>query len=82
MIIVKDLKKNYRKKCALKGVSFSVSQGVTGVLGPNGSGKTTLFRIWRESSDNRAGRFIFGIKTAWRYRRKIFVSGTFHRRSD
>ena len=65
MIIVKDLKKNYRKKCALKGVSFSVSQGVTGVLGPNGS-----------------GRFIFGIKTAWRYRRKIFVSGTFHRRSD
>lgn len=45
MIIVKELRKNYRKKCALKGVSFSVSQGVTGVLGPNGSGKTTLFRI-------------------------------------
>lgn len=45
MIIVKDLKKNYRKKCALKEVSFSVSKGVIGVLGPNGSGKTTLFRI-------------------------------------
>ena len=30
---------------ALSDVSFNISQGVTGILGPNGSGKTTLLRI-------------------------------------
>lgn len=59
MIIVKDLKKNYRKKCALKGVSFSVSQGVTGVLGPNGSGKTTLFRILAGILGQSGGEIFF-----------------------
>lgn len=44
-ILVEDLKKNYRDKEALKGVSLSAGRGtVTALLGPNGAGKTTLVR--------------------------------------
>ena len=42
---VKSLKKNYGEKEALKGVSFTLTNGVYGLLGPNGSGKSTLMNI-------------------------------------
>jgi ABC-2 type transport system ATP-binding protein len=43
---VVDLKKNYGRLQALKGVSFSVEEGeLFGLLGPNGAGKTTLISI-------------------------------------
>lgn len=43
---VDNLRKNYGKVQALRGVSFSVPKGsVFGILGPNGSGKTTLLGI-------------------------------------
>jgi ABC-2 type transport system ATP-binding protein len=56
-IIVKDLKKVFRKRSgfmkskvteqwALKGISFTVKDRETyGILGPNGSGKSTLVRV-------------------------------------
>ena len=38
------LNKSFRKKQAVKDVSFSMAQGeVVGLLGPNGAGKTTSF---------------------------------------
>ena len=37
--------KSYRKKEALKSVSFKLEQGVYGLLGENGAGKSTLMRI-------------------------------------
>lgn len=41
---VDNLHKYFRKKHAVKGVSFSMEQGeVVGLLGPNGAGKTTSF---------------------------------------
>ncbi len=40
------LKKSYRKKKILKGVSLSVKKGeIVGLLGPNGAGKTTTFSL-------------------------------------
>ena len=42
----KDLRKNYGKKAALKGISFELESGqIVGLLGPNGSGKTTIIKI-------------------------------------
>ena len=46
VIRIEDLRHNYGKREALKGISFDVRPGeIFGLLGPNGSGKTTLFRI-------------------------------------
>lgn len=46
IIDVKDVKKNFGKFQALKGVSLQVQRGtILGLLGPNGAGKTTLVRI-------------------------------------
>jgi branched-chain amino acid transport system ATP-binding protein len=43
MLEIDDLRVNYGRTPALKGVSVSVTEGeVVGVVGPNGAGKTTL----------------------------------------
>ncbi|MBX7232077.1 MAG: ABC transporter ATP-binding protein [Bdellovibrionales bacterium] len=43
---VNDLKKDYGKNQAVKGVTFSVKPGeVFGLLGPNGAGKTSIISI-------------------------------------
>ncbi len=39
-----DVKKSYRKRMVVKGVSLAVGRGeLVGLLGPNGAGKTTVF---------------------------------------
>src|ERR1700760_3191036 len=46
ILVVKDLKKNYDKKQAVKGISFEVKKGeIFGILGPNGAGKTTTLEM-------------------------------------
>lgn len=46
IIKVQNIRKNYGKLEALKGISFEVEEGeIFGLIGPDGAGKTTLFRI-------------------------------------
>ncbi len=46
IIEVKNLKKEYGKVKAVRGVSFAVEEGeVFGILGPNGAGKTTTLEM-------------------------------------
>jgi ABC-2 type transport system ATP-binding protein len=46
MIEVTNLRKTYRDRVAIDGISFRVDKGeILGFLGPNGAGKTTTMRI-------------------------------------
>lgn len=46
VIVVKDLKKSYKKLEVLKGLNLNVEKGkILAILGPNGAGKTTTVRI-------------------------------------
>jgi ABC-type multidrug transport system ATPase subunit len=45
-LIVNNVSKSYKRKSALKDISFEVEKGeLFGVIGPDGAGKSTLFRI-------------------------------------
>jgi ABC-2 type transport system ATP-binding protein len=46
ILSLENIRKDYGRVQALKGVSFNVPKGtVFGILGPNGSGKTTMLGI-------------------------------------
>ncbi|TQQ85818.1 ABC transporter ATP-binding protein [Peptacetobacter hominis] len=46
IIEIKNLKKSYGNKEALKGIDINIPRGkIVGLLGPNGSGKSTLIKI-------------------------------------
>ena len=50
--------KNYGKKRALRGVSFTLREGIYGLLGPNGAGKSTLLNILTGNLSATSGRVL------------------------
>jgi ABC-2 type transport system ATP-binding protein len=59
IISVKDLKKNYGKFEAVKGISFDVFEGeIFGLLGPNGAGKSTTLEIIETLREKTSGKII------------------------
>ena len=46
LLRAKDLTKHYKDVVALDGVSFGISEGITGLLGENGAGKSTAIKIF------------------------------------
>jgi len=45
LIELNDIQKSYKNMMALRGVSLTMSDGITGLLGPNGAGKSTLIKV-------------------------------------
>lgn len=45
LLAVENLTKRYGKVIALDGVSFTITDGITGMLGENGAGKSTAIKI-------------------------------------
>jgi ABC-2 type transport system ATP-binding protein len=45
ILSIKNITKQYDTKIAVNSISFELTQGIYGLLGPNGSGKTSLIRI-------------------------------------
>ena len=46
LLEAKNLAKRYKNVTALDGVSFTISDGITGILGENGAGKSTAIKIF------------------------------------
>ncbi len=58
-LIAKGLKKSFKSRHVVKGISFEVKQGdVVGLLGPNGAGKTTSFYMITGVIQPDAGQII------------------------
>jgi ABC-2 type transport system ATP-binding protein len=69
---VRDVKKKYPGKWALRGVTFGARRGaVLGVLGENGAGKSTLFRIIASVTRPTSGSVAVGGLPAGLETRKI-----------
>lgn len=61
MIEVKDLKKAYEGREALKGINFTIKTGeFYGLLGPNGAGKTTAVSIMSTILKADSGEVVIG----------------------
>lgn len=59
----RNLRRKYKKREVVKGVSLDVSQGeIVGLLGPNGAGKTTTFYMIVGMVRPNAGQIVLGDK--------------------
>jgi ABC-2 type transport system ATP-binding protein len=59
-INIKDLRRDFGKVQALRGVDLDIAGGMFGLLGANGAGKTTLMRILAGVIPATSGRAIVG----------------------
>ena len=55
MIEIKNLRKTYGKKVALKSFSYTFEDGIYGMLGANGAGKSTLMNLLTDNVKRDSG---------------------------
>lgn len=57
-LILKNLKKTYGNVKALKGINYTFTPGVYGILGSNGAGKSTMINLITDNvkRDKNGGR--------------------------
>jgi ABC-type multidrug transport system ATPase subunit len=56
IIEIRNLRKSYQDKIALRDVNFSIKKGIIhGFIGPNGAGKTTVIKILMGSTKPNSG---------------------------
>ena len=66
LLAAERLTKRYGDVVALDGVSFTIAEGVTGILGENGAGKSTAIRIFLGLLAPTSGRATVLGGVAWR----------------
>lgn len=59
MLKLQEIRKSYRGRPALDGVSLTLKPGVTGLLGPNGAGKSTMMNILTDNLLPDSGEVLF-----------------------
>lgn len=59
---INGLTKNYGSKEALKGFTYTFSEGIYGILGANGAGKSTLMNLITDNVTRTAGEILFNGK--------------------
>ena len=59
MIEIKNLRKTYGKKVALKSFSYTFKDGIYGMLGANGAGKSTLMNLLTDNVKRDSGEILY-----------------------
>ena len=70
-----DIRKQYKRLCAVDGVSLAIRQGSCfGLLGPNGAGKTTLIEIVEDIIAPTSGKALYkGERRAAKFRQEVGI---------
>ncbi len=75
MIEIKNLRKTYGKKEALKSFSYVFEDGIYGMLGANGAGKSTLMNLLTDNLKRDSGEILYDgkeiLKMGRSYREKV-----------
>lgn len=58
-LIMENLTKRYGSFTALDGVTITLEQGVTGLLGANGAGKSTLMKLMTDQMKRTDGKILY-----------------------
>lgn len=58
-LIIEHLTKRYGSFTALDGVTITLEQGVTGLLGANGAGKSTLMKLMTDQMKRTDGKILY-----------------------
>lgn len=65
MLQVKNFKKSYGSKIALKDFSYTFEDGIYGMLCSNGAGKSTLMNLLTDNVKRDSGDILYGGKNSW-----------------